>query len=40
MEPVIYLMASTLAVFVAVMASLSAARRATMVHPMAAMRAE
>jgi hypothetical protein len=40
MEPVIYAAASTIAVFVALLAGLSAARRATSIQPMVAMRSE
>ena len=40
MEPLIYAAASTIAVFVALLAGLPAARRATSVQPMIAMRAE
>jgi ABC-type antimicrobial peptide transport system permease subunit len=40
MEPVIYAGASMLAIAVAVLAGLPAARRATSIEPMAAIRAE
>jgi ABC-type antimicrobial peptide transport system permease subunit len=40
MEPLIYAGASTIAVFVALLAGLSAARRATTVQPMVAIRSE
>jgi len=40
MEPLIYAAASTIAVFVALLAGLSAARRATSVQPMVAIRSE
>lgn len=40
MEPLIYASASAIAVAVAVLASVAAARRATSVHPMVAMRSE
>jgi ABC-type lipoprotein release transport system permease subunit len=40
MEPVIYTAAGALAIVVAVLAGLPAARRATTVEPMAAIRAE
>lgn len=40
MEPLIYVVAFTIAVSVALLASLSAARRATSVHPMVAIRSE
>jgi len=40
MEPVIYLAASTIAVCAALLAGLPAARRATSVQPMVAMRSE
>lgn len=40
MEPLIYAAASTIAVFVALLAGLSAARRATSIQPMVAMRSE
>jgi ABC-type antimicrobial peptide transport system permease subunit len=40
MEPLIYVIASTIAVAVALLAGLPAARRATSVQPMVAMRSE
>jgi len=40
MEPPIYALASTIAVFVALLAGLPAARRATSVQPMVAIRSE
>jgi len=40
MEPLIYGLASAIAVFVALLAGLPAARRATTVEPMAAIRSE
>jgi ABC-type antimicrobial peptide transport system permease subunit len=40
MEPLIYVLASTIAVAVALLAGLAAARRATSVQPMVAIRSE